>query len=326
MNKKISRRRFIINGSQTVIFQFIISAFSFSSECNAEPKQHFILKNKIKYNGMYSDVILCLQHLGSGHRSYNNYIMRFHMQDMLSPFELGGDNSYTYVNGDPINRIDPSGNVGKLFHRSNSFSGIGNSQYSANRHTKSLYDFTDLQPPSSKNLAELIEYHPSVTGWNSNMPSRTHSNNEVFKSDEYRFIGYHSTNRESAISIARNGILASAIGSSLTGRHKGVGFYCAPYSGLADCFRRAPHPTMLRIYIRNDRFINASGIDGGFMPYKKGGVSFTRSGSVESQRPSSMETVIREKYYSDIIGSIASDTSSCSTIGPLLARRHSLGG
>ncbi|WP_426287297.1 RHS repeat-associated core domain-containing protein [Luteibacter sp. E-22] len=46
--------------------------------------------------------------LGS-YRVYNPRLMRFHSPDAASPFGHGGLNAYAYVSGDPINRIDPSG-------------------------------------------------------------------------------------------------------------------------------------------------------------------------------------------------------------------------
>jgi RHS repeat-associated protein len=46
--------------------------------------------------------------LGS-YRAYNPRLMRFHSPDANSPFGRGGLNAYTYVSGDPVNRVDPSG-------------------------------------------------------------------------------------------------------------------------------------------------------------------------------------------------------------------------
>ena len=49
--------------------------------------------------------------LGNGHRSFNTVLQRFHSPDRLSPFTAGGLNSYAYCLGDPVNRVDPSGQV-----------------------------------------------------------------------------------------------------------------------------------------------------------------------------------------------------------------------
>jgi RHS repeat-associated protein len=46
--------------------------------------------------------------LGS-YRVYNPRFMRFHSPDASSPFGHGGLNAYAYVSGDPVNRVDPSG-------------------------------------------------------------------------------------------------------------------------------------------------------------------------------------------------------------------------
>lgn len=47
--------------------------------------------------------------LGNGHRYYSPRLMRFLQADTLSPFRQGGINAYSYCQGDPINREDPSG-------------------------------------------------------------------------------------------------------------------------------------------------------------------------------------------------------------------------
>jgi RHS repeat-associated protein len=49
--------------------------------------------------------------LGNGHRTFNTVLQRFHSPDRLSPFTAGGLNSYAYCLGDPVNRVDPSGQV-----------------------------------------------------------------------------------------------------------------------------------------------------------------------------------------------------------------------
>lgn len=47
--------------------------------------------------------------LGNGTRLYSPTTMRFHSPDVLSPFGLGGCNTYTYCGGDPVGYSDPSG-------------------------------------------------------------------------------------------------------------------------------------------------------------------------------------------------------------------------
>lgn len=71
-----------------------------------------ILSNSVKFNGMMTDNLLCMQHLGYGYRIYNPLLRRFHAQDSMSPFGRGGVNSYAYVYGDPLNYADPTGHYG----------------------------------------------------------------------------------------------------------------------------------------------------------------------------------------------------------------------
>ncbi|SDY61920.1 RHS repeat-associated core domain-containing protein [Pseudomonas syringae] len=47
--------------------------------------------------------------LGNGYRAFNPVLMRFNSPDSLSPFGEGGLNAYGYCEGDPVNRVDPSG-------------------------------------------------------------------------------------------------------------------------------------------------------------------------------------------------------------------------
>lgn len=47
--------------------------------------------------------------LGNGSRLYSPSAMRFYSPDILSPFGLGGVNTYAYCGGDPVGHSDPSG-------------------------------------------------------------------------------------------------------------------------------------------------------------------------------------------------------------------------
>ncbi|VVO10690.1 hypothetical protein PS858_01369 [Pseudomonas fluorescens] len=49
--------------------------------------------------------------LGNGTRAYSPCLMRFQSPDDLSPFGEGGFNSYGYCGQDPINYVDPTGNL-----------------------------------------------------------------------------------------------------------------------------------------------------------------------------------------------------------------------
>ncbi|WP_080268742.1 RHS repeat-associated core domain-containing protein [Pseudomonas avellanae] len=70
--------------------------------------------------------------LGNGYRAFNPVLMRFNSPDSLSPFGEGGLNAYAYCEGDPINRVDPSGHV-RLFLKNTSSSGRSRSQTSLTR-------------------------------------------------------------------------------------------------------------------------------------------------------------------------------------------------
>ncbi|MGE8390372.1 MAG: RHS repeat-associated core domain-containing protein [Pseudomonas sp.] len=54
--------------------------------------------------------------LGNGYRIYSPSLMRFLSPDASSPFLDGGVNAYAYCNGDPVNKVDPSGH-GQVFGR-----------------------------------------------------------------------------------------------------------------------------------------------------------------------------------------------------------------
>lgn len=49
--------------------------------------------------------------LGNGTRAYDPALMRFISADRQSPFGKGGINTYAYCVGDPVNRLDPAGEV-----------------------------------------------------------------------------------------------------------------------------------------------------------------------------------------------------------------------
>ncbi|WP_225933408.1 RHS repeat-associated core domain-containing protein [Pseudomonas peradeniyensis] len=82
-----------------------------------------VRKGAIGFNGQLLEGDVQGYLLGNGHRLYHLPIMRFASPDALSPFGEGGVNAYLYCDGDPINKLDPSGRVPgfikKLFNRSN---------------------------------------------------------------------------------------------------------------------------------------------------------------------------------------------------------------
>jgi RHS repeat-associated protein len=62
------------------------------------------------FNGEEKDPVTGYYFLGNGYRAFNPLLMRFNSPDVLSPFDRGGLNPYTYCLGDPINNVDPTGN------------------------------------------------------------------------------------------------------------------------------------------------------------------------------------------------------------------------
>ncbi|WP_338745826.1 RHS repeat-associated core domain-containing protein [Pseudomonas putida] len=53
--------------------------------------------------------------LGNGRRLYSCAPMRFHSADSRSPFGAGGINAYAYCVGDPVNRVDPTGEISFMY-------------------------------------------------------------------------------------------------------------------------------------------------------------------------------------------------------------------
>lgn len=75
------------------------------------------------FNGELCEPLTGHYLLGNGYRAYNPILMRFNSPDSLSPFAEGGINAYTYCQGDPLNKLDPTGHiriakgVGKFFRK-----------------------------------------------------------------------------------------------------------------------------------------------------------------------------------------------------------------
>ncbi|EJM81218.1 RHS repeat-associated core domain-containing protein [Pseudomonas sp. GM60] len=67
-----------------------------------------------RFNGQRTESVTGHYLLGNGYRAFNPLLMRFNSPDKLSPFGEGGLNTYSYCQGDPVNRVDPSGGVGSF--------------------------------------------------------------------------------------------------------------------------------------------------------------------------------------------------------------------
>lgn len=64
------------------------------------------------FNGQRLDQGDNTYHLGNGYRTYSPEMMHFLSPDGVSPFREGGANSYAYCSDDPVNLIDPTGQMG----------------------------------------------------------------------------------------------------------------------------------------------------------------------------------------------------------------------
>jgi RHS repeat-associated protein len=67
------------------------------------------LLSLLAFNGERPDPLTGHYHLGNGYRQFNPVLMRFNSPDSWSPFGEGGVNAYVYCEGDPVNRVDPTG-------------------------------------------------------------------------------------------------------------------------------------------------------------------------------------------------------------------------
>jgi|GEM_PF-6713845 RHS repeat-associated protein len=67
------------------------------------------LLSLLGFNGERPDPLTGHYHLGNGYRLFNTVLMRFNKPDSSSPFEEGGVNAYSYCEGNPIGRCDPTG-------------------------------------------------------------------------------------------------------------------------------------------------------------------------------------------------------------------------
>lgn len=84
-----------------------------------------------------------------GRRLYVPALRRFANADPLSPFDAGGWNRYTYCAGDPVNRIDPTGNVWKAL--------FGMIADAASDPPPDIVRFGSATPALARHLARAVE-------------------------------------------------------------------------------------------------------------------------------------------------------------------------
>ncbi|CAI8969009.1 RHS repeat-associated core domain-containing protein [Pseudomonas sp. IT-P176] len=124
----------------------------------------------LMFNGEQPDPQTGHYLLGNGYRAFNPVLMRFHGPDSLSPFGKGGLNAYAYCLGDPVNRMDPTGNASFNSNITNKML----SWLSRARKTISAQNPGSL-PKSLSGPTEMSEFkHVSYHGTSSkNVPSLT---------------------------------------------------------------------------------------------------------------------------------------------------------
>ncbi|MFF7063041.1 RHS repeat-associated core domain-containing protein [Pseudomonas sp. NPDC008258] len=71
----------------------------------------------VGFNGDPCDPLTGNYGLGQGYRWYSPALRRFQAADDISPFGLGGVNSYAFTHNDPVNKNDPDGHQERKYFR-----------------------------------------------------------------------------------------------------------------------------------------------------------------------------------------------------------------
>lgn len=119
------------------------------------PYGHFEASNTtalIAFNGQRLDLLTKGYALGNGYRTYSPSLGRFCSPDAFSPFSKGGLNTYIYCEGDPVNRVDPSGHFSLLKPRTWFRS-------SATKTTQRLKALEKIRPTLQKKREQLSAIH-----------------------------------------------------------------------------------------------------------------------------------------------------------------------
>lgn len=120
----------------------------------------------LRFDGERADDVTGHYLLGNGYRAFNPVLMRFNSPDSLSPFGDGGLNSYAYCGGDPVNRVDPDGDVysSVVLKAASKFLGLIGRQprtvASAPRLTRMAPGFVKAKRASLRLIANLDESSP----------------------------------------------------------------------------------------------------------------------------------------------------------------------
>jgi RHS repeat-associated protein len=150
------------------------------------------LLSLLRFNGERADRLTGHYLLGNGYRAFNPVLMRFNSPDSFSPFGSGGLNSYAYVQGDPINRRDPTG------------------------HT--LLPMQQIVDALVKHQPRLKIPRPRLL---SSTPTSTNIANSTF--DGYTLAGFHGTSSKHMASFEKGLDMKHA--GTANGQKHGEGFY-----------------------------------------------------------------------------------------------------
>ncbi|MFJ4048631.1 RHS repeat-associated core domain-containing protein [Pseudomonas hunanensis] len=148
-----------------------------------------IFQAVLGFNGGRPDPVTGCYLLGNGRRVFNPALMRFISPDRMSPFAAGGLNSYAYCIGEPINRLDPSGNV-PVVKLAKQFFG----QAFSNKPALSG------KPPTQKNLPASIKANRTDYTWSyagTDYPMSLVIGTDIGNAPEgYKLFGLHGTKRK----------------------------------------------------------------------------------------------------------------------------------
>ncbi|EPJ2810470.1 RHS repeat-associated core domain-containing protein [Pseudomonas putida] len=172
----------------------------------------------LAFNGQFRDALTGLYALGNGHRCFNPVLQRFQSADVMSPFDEGGINAYAYCGGDPINRLDPSGQswmslfkgIGNLFGRTRSRDRIPvpHRAPTIQERYPSQPEYSGINSRSSdgsfsSNYASLNS-HSSSGSFSSNYASlNSHSSSGSFSSNYADLNSYESVSAQGAPTLPR---------------------------------------------------------------------------------------------------------------------------
>ena len=130
------------------------------------------------FNGERQDPLTGYYLLGNGYRAFNPVLMRFNSPDSWSPFGEGGINAYAYCEGEPVNRVDPTGHmfgaVKKIFSRKSATPEL--SALTSRKGPASSNNYVQTHTASSPHSsAQQLPELRSTSGSNSNLSSNSSS-------------------------------------------------------------------------------------------------------------------------------------------------------